>query len=120
MSAKLKRLAARDTNVWRANVAIRELSKINPDRLRDAIEQAGLRSEESCKLFALADAAAAFDELQFEQRCRVCGCTQNNCERCVEKTGGSCCWVEDDLCSACATDLAAKAPRRKSKGAHHA
>lgn len=31
-----------------------------------------------------------------EQRCRVCGCTQNNA------CPGSCYWVEDDLCSKCA------------------
>jgi hypothetical protein len=35
-------------------------------------------------------------ELFEEQKCRVCGCTDNNaCE-------GGCSWVEDDLCSRCA------------------
>lgn len=33
--------------------------------------------------------------------CRVCGCTQNDCRQCIEKTGSPCHWVEDDLCSAC-------------------
>jgi DnaK suppressor protein len=33
--------------------------------------------------------------------CRVCGCTDNNCQQCVEKTGSACHWVEQDLCSAC-------------------
>ena len=33
--------------------------------------------------------------------CRVCGCTDDDCSQCVEKTGLSCHWVEDDLCSAC-------------------
>lgn len=36
-----------------------------------------------------------------ERTCRVCGCTQNNCQQCVEKTGSPCHWVEEDLCSAC-------------------
>lgn len=36
-----------------------------------------------------------------EQKCRVCGCTQDNCEQCIEKTGQPCTWVEKDLCSAC-------------------
>ncbi len=34
--------------------------------------------------------------------CRVCGCTDNDCSQCVEKTGEPCHWVEPDLCSACA------------------
>lgn len=33
--------------------------------------------------------------------CRVCGCTQDSCEVCVEKTGQPCCRVEANLCSAC-------------------
>jgi len=33
--------------------------------------------------------------------CRVCGCTDNNCSQCIEKTGSPCHWVETDLCSAC-------------------
>lgn len=34
-------------------------------------------------------------------RCRLCGCTDHNCEVCVIKTGQPCHWVEADLCSAC-------------------
>ncbi|MCC6596971.1 MAG: hypothetical protein IT477_10725 [Rhodanobacteraceae bacterium] len=34
--------------------------------------------------------------------CRVCGCTDDDCSQCVEKTGDPCYWVADDLCSACA------------------
>lgn len=33
--------------------------------------------------------------------CRVCGCTDENCRQCVEKTGQPCYWVAEDLCSAC-------------------
>jgi hypothetical protein len=33
--------------------------------------------------------------------CRVCGCTEDDCAGCVERTGGPCTWVEADLCSAC-------------------
>ena len=32
--------------------------------------------------------------------CRVCGCTDWNA--CTEPDGFPCCWVEHDLCSACA------------------
>lgn len=41
------------------------------------------------------------------RRCRVCGCTDEDCTRCVERTGALCWWVADDLCSAC---WAAKLP----------
>jgi hypothetical protein len=36
-----------------------------------------------------------------ERKCRVCGCTDNDCSQCIEKTGQPCHWVEEDLCSAC-------------------
>jgi hypothetical protein len=37
-------------------------------------------------------------------RCRVCGCTDEDCRQCIEKTGIACSWVAPDLCSACAPD----------------
>ncbi|MBT8491150.1 MAG: ParB/RepB/Spo0J family partition protein [Deltaproteobacteria bacterium] len=39
--------------------------------------------------------------------CRVCGCTEDNCTQCVEKTGSRCHWVNDmrTLCSACADSV---------------
>lgn len=36
-----------------------------------------------------------------QAECRVCGCTDLDCRRCVERTGEACTWIEDDLCSAC-------------------
>ena len=33
--------------------------------------------------------------------CRICGCTDNDCTKCVERTGEACFWHEEDLCSAC-------------------
>lgn len=44
-----------------------------------------------------------------ERTCRVCGCTDDNCAGCIERTGTPCYWVAKDLCSACAgrTDAAA-------------
>ena len=32
--------------------------------------------------------------------CRECGCT--DADPCIEDDGFPCCWVEDNLCSACA------------------
>lgn len=43
--------------------------------------------------------------------CRMCGCTDDDCSGCVERTGWPCSWVGEDLCSACADELAA-APGR--------
>jgi hypothetical protein len=39
-----------------------------------------------------------------EQKCRVCGCTDDDCLQCVMKTGEPCHWVADDLCSACVSN----------------
>jgi outer membrane murein-binding lipoprotein Lpp len=36
--------------------------------------------------------------------CRVCGCTEDDCERCITRTGSPCHWVDYDLCSACETN----------------
>lgn len=36
------------------------------------------------------------------QRCKKCGCTNNDCRQCIKKTGEACYWFEEDLCSACA------------------
>lgn len=32
--------------------------------------------------------------------CRSCGCTDNDCSGCIERTGRPCFWVDADLCSA--------------------
>jgi hypothetical protein len=36
-----------------------------------------------------------------ERKCRICGCTDDDCRQCIEKTGHPCAWIEADLCSAC-------------------
>lgn len=33
--------------------------------------------------------------------CRVCGCTDDDCRQCIEKTGEPCWWIAADVCSAC-------------------
>lgn len=35
------------------------------------------------------------------QKCSACGCTEADCSKCVDRTGGPCFWVKHDLCSAC-------------------
>jgi hypothetical protein len=49
------------------------------------------------------------------RRCRVCGCTENNCRQCIEKTGAPCTWVEEDLCSACADEGRSIGKTKKAK-----
>lgn len=46
-----------------------------------------------------------FASVQFREPgvCRGCGCTDEDCSGCVERTGQACHWVEKDLCSACVT-----------------
>jgi hypothetical protein len=41
------------------------------------------------------------------RKCRVCGCTDNDCSQCIKKTGFPCYWIEDDLCSACGKTIKA-------------
>jgi len=45
---------------------------------------------------------------EYVQACRVCGCTDDNCIQCVQKTSKPCFWVENDLCSACMKRLPKK------------
>lgn len=39
-----------------------------------------------------------------DRKCRVCGCTEDDCRQCIEATGHPCTWVEEDLCSRCADE----------------
>ncbi len=50
-----------------------------------------------------------------EQKCRECGCTNDDCRACIKKTGSPCYWVEPDLCSACKTTK--KKTRKKKNNA---
>lgn len=36
-----------------------------------------------------------------KQICLGCGCTDEDCRHCIEKTGYPCHWVSENLCSAC-------------------
>jgi hypothetical protein len=52
--------------------------------------------------------AIAFKNEEYEddtRTCRICGCTDDGCIQCIEKTGEPCHWVEEDLCSACAPKI---------------
>jgi hypothetical protein len=38
--------------------------------------------------------------------CRHCGCTDDDCSQCIQRTGGPCYWVSADECSACREEVA--------------
>lgn len=40
-------------------------------------------------------------DISAERTCRICGCTNEDCRLCIQKTGEPCHWVAADLCSAC-------------------
>lgn len=39
--------------------------------------------------------------------CQVCGCTEDDCSGCIEKTGGPCQWIDEEktICSACVGEI---------------
>lgn len=43
--------------------------------------------------------------MPLSQKCRQCGCTEEDCTQCVKAQGEPCYWVEPDLCSRCRTEL---------------
>jgi hypothetical protein len=44
---------------------------------------------------------AAGDVARPPLTCRVCGCTDDDCSGCIERTGEPCSWAEPGLCTAC-------------------
>jgi hypothetical protein len=58
--------------------------------------------DEKRSIFAGSKRRSPWDIKSIDVRaCRKCGCTENNCTQCVERTGKPCSWVDWDLCSAC-------------------
>lgn len=37
--------------------------------------------------------------------CKECGCSDNDCRCCIERTGKPCSWIDQHLCSACAPPI---------------
>lgn len=59
-------------------------------------------ADRECMIQALRETADRLENNQDGTRtCRVCGCTDDDCSGCIERTGVPCYWVENDLCSAC-------------------
>lgn len=80
----------------------RKIGKIGADAARRANrdgEQAAAAARDQAGAALLAE-TVVFDE----RRCRGCGCTDEDCSSCIERTGQPCWWVEPDLCSTCNTE----------------
>lgn len=75
-----------------------ELAKLGTlDRELDSFTVKEIRQVASVLNIPIEDAVVPF----VCRRCRVCGCTDENCQACVERTGSPCYWIAEDLCSAC-------------------
>lgn len=73
-----------------------------PKRAANAKAPAPPQEEPAAPAAPVEDQKSADDDGGGEERtCRKCGCTEANCQQCVEKTGQPCHWVDRDLCSAC-------------------
>ena len=68
--------------------------------LRNCLLAPGDSPEERVDWY-LAQIHAEFMEARKQRRCRICGCTDDDCSGCIERTGERCSWVEANLCSAC-------------------
>lgn len=83
-----------------ASEIIKYLEKRQPKLLKSSTMK--LRLDQA---YYVAD-VAEMDQVDFvmllsERRCRKCGCTEEDCSQCIERTGEPCHWVDKDLCSAC-------------------
>lgn len=45
------------------------------------------------------------DRKNSNHQCRVCGCSDYNCTKCIKITGEVCSWIESDLCSRCDAEI---------------
>ena len=54
-----------------------------------------------------------------KKKCRICGCIDEDCRQCVERTGRPCYWVAEDLCSACKTTVVSLASIKGGTGKTH-
>lgn len=69
--------------------------KLDPRVYRDAEHLAENR------MMSIEDWCAQVIANSVPRMCRICGCTDDDCSQCIEKTGDACHWIEEDLCSAC-------------------
>lgn len=89
-----------------------DVEAASPELAAQAAKEIQLDYESTANVFkvALNDKAKNFVPAQmfqevdldaFVRTCRKCGCTDDNCEQCIQATGKPCYWTQADLCSRC-------------------
>lgn len=73
---------------FKPSILKRDIGKIGLDLIQTVASEVNMELMEMVELMRL-------------PRCRVCGCTDNDCSKCIKKTGVPCFWIDTDLCSAC-------------------
>jgi hypothetical protein len=61
----------------------------------------GLGTYGAPRVFLPADVVRKVRRRAGVRACRRCGCTDDDCRGCIERTGRACYWAALDLCSAC-------------------
>lgn len=61
-----------------------------------------------------------FGPWELFRKCVFCGCTDEDCRGCIERTGRPCFWIADTVCSACEPELVRWRRRRAAARAAEA
>lgn len=81
------------------NDAMRPL--VEEGRLADGWRRTDLGWQHKALDLVRSEVASEIDAIANTRTCVSCGCTEDDCSGCIERTGEACYWVDDDLCSAC-------------------
>jgi ParB family chromosome partitioning protein len=111
LEGELRKMSIEDLNLLQIRAFILDITDYAypPLSIEPEVADFAKRHGVDCKR-AIEDAKAAAKSAtpppakkgkKSERTCRVCGCTENDCAQCIEKTGEPCTWVAEDLCSAC-------------------
>ena len=86
-----------------------------------AVELSRSKAEDDTCQTIMATIESMANGLQGVQRCRVCGCTDDDCSGCIDRTGHRCHWIEKDLCSACSgyAPAGSTGPLLQTEDKHH-
>jgi len=80
-------------------LAIKSMRK--PTSAINVLGEAGVRGASVLQEFVEAIASVSPFYGGEDQRCTGCGCTNDDCSKCIEETGTPCYWVEKNFCSRC-------------------
>jgi len=111
-------LLAEELDSWRASCAAlaAAVDTAHAERDQALAAAAGLAELVEAVRTAVADCTTGRDHDGDGMTCVVCGCTEQDCTGCADRTGQACWWVASDLCSACAPLL--ESARAHALGTH--